>query len=215
MIFVLKKTIILQSYRLKIEHNMPHVHQTLQQKADECLALLRSTQRDKIEDLISHITRMGYFEAPASLRHHRFIGGLVSHSLETYHKAMQLREEKIRNGFTPEQMPEDSVIIAALMHDLCKTDVLRFNPGLRKVYECKSYRGHSQRSVRQVGYSGFQLTPLEEDAILWHMGGERICPDKQTRVAHFQSHPLSDIIRRADRQSIGESTSRHHPGRHR
>ena len=47
--------------------NMKHIHKTLQQKTDECLALLRSTNRDKIENLISHITRMGYFEAPASL----------------------------------------------------------------------------------------------------------------------------------------------------
>ena len=62
-----------------------HIHQTLQQKTDECLALLRSTKRDKIEDLITYITKMGYFVAPGSLKHHRFEGGLVSHSLETYH----------------------------------------------------------------------------------------------------------------------------------
>jgi hypothetical protein len=36
-----------------------HIHKTIQQKTDECLALLRSTNRDKIEDLIRHITRMG------------------------------------------------------------------------------------------------------------------------------------------------------------
>ena len=61
---------------------MMHIHKTLQQKKEECLSLLRSTGRDKIEDLITHITRMGYFEAPGSLKHHRFVGGLLSHSLE-------------------------------------------------------------------------------------------------------------------------------------
>ncbi len=71
---------------------MVHIHKTLEQKKEECLALLRSTKRDKIEDLINYITNMGYFEAPGSLKHHRFVGGLVSHSLETYHKAMELRE---------------------------------------------------------------------------------------------------------------------------
>ena len=45
---------------------MEHIHKTVQQKKDECIALLCSTKRDKIEDLISHITRMGYFEAPGS-----------------------------------------------------------------------------------------------------------------------------------------------------
>ena len=105
-----------------------HQHQTNEQKKAECLALLRSTNRPKIEDLINHITTMGYFEAPGSLKHHRFVGGLLSHSLETYHKAMELREAKIREGFLPDQMPVDSIIIAALMHDLCKADVLRYNP---------------------------------------------------------------------------------------
>ena len=158
---------------------------------------------------------MGYFEAPGSLKHHRFIGGLVSHSLETYYNAIELREEKIREGFTPDQMPEDSVIIAALMHDLCKADVLRFNTKLRKVYVCKGYNGHSQRSVRQVGYSGFHLTQAEKEAILWHMGGKHIYPNKQDRVDYYQSHPLSDIIRRADGNSIGESKRRHHPNKSR
>ena len=188
-----------------------HINKTIEQKTDECLALLRSTKRDKIEDLINYITRMGYFEAPGSLKHHRFIGGLVSHSLETYHKAMELRIDKILKGFSLDQMPEESVIIAALMHDLCKADVLRYCSETHKVYICKNYNGHSERSVRQVDYSGFILAPLEKEAILWHMGGERRCPDKQKRVEYFRSHPLSDIIRRADGKSIGESKRRHHP----
>ena len=68
MIVVLKKPIILQSYQLKIEHNMPHVHQTLQQKAGECLALLRSTKRDKIEDLIRRADGQSIGESTS--RHH-------------------------------------------------------------------------------------------------------------------------------------------------
>ena len=186
-----------------------HIHKTLMQKTDECINLLRSTKRDGVEDLIRHITRMGYFEAPGSLRHHRFVGGLVIHSLETYHKAMELREEKISKGFPPEQIPVDSVIIAALMHDLCKADVLRYNSEQHRVYECKGHRGHGTRSVRQVGYSGFRLTPMEEDAILWHMGGRRICQDYEKRQLFFKSHPLSDIIHKADRKSIAESQRRH------
>ena len=87
---------------------MMHIHKTLQQKKEECLSLLRSTGRDKIEDLVTHVTRMGYFEAPGSLKHHRFVGGLLSHSLETYYKAMDLRDEKIRKGVSPDQMPSAS-----------------------------------------------------------------------------------------------------------
>ena len=187
-----------------------YVHKTLEQKTEECVKLLRSTNRDKIEDLIKFITRMGYFKAPGSLKHHRFVGGLVSHSLETFHKALLLREKKIQEGFDPSKMPTDSVIITALLHDVCKADVLRINKETRKAYVCKGYKGHSERSVRQVGYSGFVLTSAEKDAILWHMGGKNREPDKQKRGDHFKSNPLSDIIYKADKQSIGEAKRRHH-----
>ena len=190
-----------------------HIPKTLEEKKEECLSLLRSTNRENIEALISHITKMGYFEAPASLNHHRFTGGLVSHSLETYHKAMTLRDEKIREGYDASQMPVESVIIAALLHDVCKADALRYNPVRRCAYRCKKTSGHSERSVRQIGYSGFHLTPWEKDAILWHMGGKRRCPDRQQRIEHFLTHPLSDIIHKADGQSIKEAKRRHHPNR--
>lgn len=184
-----------------------HIHKTIEEKKAECVALLRSTGRNDIELLISHIERMGYFIAPGSKEHHRFEGGLVSHSLETFKKAMELREAKIAAGVDADLMPEASVIIAALMHDLCKADALRFAAASRTVYSVKKTHGHSSRSVRQVGYSGFRLTNDEKDAILWHMGGKRMKEDKST---HFKTHPLADIIYHADKKSIGEAKARHH-----
>ena len=191
-----------------------HVQKTLKQKVEECLALLRSTKRDKIEDLIAHITRMGYFEAPGSIQHHRFVGGLVSHSLETHHKALQLRDEKIQKGFDSSEMPDDSIIITALMHDLCKADTLRYSHTLHRTIELK-HTDHSARSVRQIEKSGFQLTSAEKEAILWHMGGKKKEKDLQKRLAYFKSHPLSDIIYWADKKSIGESKRRHHSKKNR
>ena len=93
-----------------------------------------------------------------------------------------------------------------------KSFVLRYNQESRRVYICKSSRGHSERSVRQVGYSGFQLTQSEKEAILWHMGGKRRCPNEQQRKDYFESHPLCYIIHRADYKSIREQR-RHHPER--
>lgn len=183
---------------------------SLAQKKEECINLLRSTNRDHIDDLIAYITRIGYFIAAGSLNHHRFEGGLLSHSLETYHKALELRQQKIDKGCDPTSMPLDSVIIAALMHDLCKADALRFNSQTREVDEIKETHGHSARSVRQVGYSTFRLTPNERDAILWHMGGHR---SVESRSSHFKTHPLADIIFNADKESIHESKLRHHRNR--
>ena len=191
-----------------IIHTMTnHIHRSLQEKEAECKGLLRSTGRPGIEGLISHIERMGYFMAPGSENHHRFEGGLVSHSLETYKKAMELRERKIKSGVDASLMPQESVIIAALMHDICKADALRFNASTRKVYKVKNTNGHSARSVRQVGYSHFVLTKDEEDAILWHMGGSHLPGNMKD---HFKSHPLADIIYHADRKSIHEASQRHH-----
>lgn len=184
-----------------------YIHKSLQEKKEECKELLLSTKRPKIEDLIKYIDNMGYFVAPGSLSHHRFEGGLVSHSLETYHKAMELRGEKIAQGVDPNAMPEESVIIAALLHDLCKADALRYSKETRKSFVVKKTHGHSMRSVRQIGYSGFVLTNAEKDAILWHMGGKRLSGDKNE---HFRTHPLADIIHRADGKSINEASRRHH-----
>lgn len=183
-----------------------YIHKSLKEKEAECKALLLSTGRPKVEALISHIERMGYFIAPGSLKHHRFEGGLVSHSLETYHKAMELRAERIAHGGNPDSMPEESVIIATLMHDLCKADALRYSKETHKSYSVKKTHGHSARSVRQVGYSGFELTPAEKDAILWHMGGSKFPEDKHD---HFRKHPLAAIVFYADKSSIAEASLRH------
>ena len=189
---------------------MKHIHKSLEEKKEECIRLLRSTNRPHIDDLISFISHMGYFVAPGSYTHHRFKGGLVSHSLETYYEAMALREQKIKEGFSSESMPEESVIISALMHDLCKADTIRYNDEQRKVCRVKKARGHSRRSVCKVGEAKFRLTEDEKNAILWHMGGRHIYEDKQKRIEFFQNNPLSDIIRKADGSSIGKSKKRHH-----
>lgn len=191
----------------KHQNRIMSIHKSLKGKKEECVALLLSTQRPKIEALISHIERMGYFIAPGSLNHHRFEGGLLSHSLETYHKAMELRQVRIDRGMDAELMPKESVIIAALMHDLCKADALRYSRESRRSYEVKKTHGHSARSVRQVGYSGFELTSAERDAILWHMGGRRF---KEDRIEHFKRNPLAEIIYYADKKSIREASLRHH-----
>jgi len=176
---------------------------------EACLEMLRQTGRPGMEELIAHITEMGYFIAPGSVKHHGFVGGLMCHSLETYYKAMEMREEKINQGIPEESMPVNSVVITALLHDLCKADSLRYDTesGTVKVHNCGA--GHGRRSVQQIRASGFELTEDERDAIRWHMGGQSICADADKRQEHFDSHPLSDIIQRADKISIGEWRHRH------
>ena len=51
---------------------------------DEFIELLRSTNREGVEDLLEGLEKIGFFTAPASATHHLNIeGGLVQHSLNT------------------------------------------------------------------------------------------------------------------------------------
>lgn len=51
---------------------------------DKFIELLRSTNREGVEDLLEGLEKIGFFAAPASSTHHLNIeGGLVQHSLNT------------------------------------------------------------------------------------------------------------------------------------
>lgn len=182
-------------------------------QVEEFKGWLRSTNRPGIEKLIAHLEKMGFFIAPGSMSHHRFVGGLVCHSLEVFHKALKLREERIRRGVSPKLMPIDSLKICCLLHDVCKADAIRYDSVNRRVLVVKQTHGHSARSVRQIGYSGFVLTEEEKDAILWHMGGMHFT-EKFTssytfqqilRIRHLKEHPLSYLTYWADRKSLSET----------
>ena len=58
---------------------------------EEIISLLRSTNRDGIEKLISYLSKHDYFTAPASTKYHlSCAGGLAQHSLNVYYNMMQL-----------------------------------------------------------------------------------------------------------------------------
>ena len=81
--------------------------------------LLRSTEREGIEELIEFIRKSDFYTAPASTKYHScHEGGLLEHTLNVYDRLIikfndELWKSKVDVG-------EDSLIIAALLHDLCK-----------------------------------------------------------------------------------------------
>ena len=81
--------------------------------------LLRSTNREGIENLISFIQKSDFYTAPASTRFHScHEGGLLEHSLYVYDRFVakftdDLWAEKVN-------VSRDSLIIIALLHDLTK-----------------------------------------------------------------------------------------------
>ena len=182
-----------------------------------CLELLRSTGREGIEDMIIELEKMGYFTAPASSHYHlNEEGGLVQHSLNTYDAAMVVWEGM--KQFRPKlgsEVTRNNIIIAALLHDICKCDVYKKNTKMKRGIfgtreESSSYTvsyndfpmGHGEKSVILALAGGLELYDSEMVAIRWHMGAWRLNQDdneeKQCYKAASQKFPLVTIIQTAD-----------------
>ena len=93
----------------------------------EFVEILKATERENIDYVIEDLEDLGFFEAPASCKnHYNFEGGLVEHSLNVYKVARMLKEEmgKLRPDVV-NRIPDDSIAIAALLHDVCKADIYK------------------------------------------------------------------------------------------
>ena len=152
------------------------------QQRDEIIALLTSTQRQGMDKVISYLDNSGYFTAPSSKdRHHNWEGGLAQHCLGTC---------KIALGRYP-YLPKESIIIATLLHDLCKARQFAVDSHGR-IYERRLHiHGHGRRSVRLIENIRFRLTGEEYLAIQSHMHE----PTK--------GHPLWKAVYTSDRIDAG------------
>lgn len=93
------------------------------------IELLRSTKREGIEKLIDFLEKTDFFTAPASTRFHSsYEGGLLQHSLNVYDCLAGLGtttvdvQEFQAAGMRLDSIPQESIIIVALLHDLCKVN---------------------------------------------------------------------------------------------
>ena len=183
----------------------------------EFLDLLRSCKRDGIDDVINDLEEWGFFDAPASAGHHLNVkGGLVLHSLNTCKAALKVWEGMKQLEPTLErEVPRDSVILASLLHDVCKTDI--YQPTTKRkrnamgVYEDVpgynvSYKnfpmGHGEKSLVLLLCSGLELTDAEMLAIRWHMGmfdvGENGSTNRYSFFTASDKSALVSIVHAAD-----------------
>ena len=147
-------------------------------------SLLRSTGRKGVENVLTELNRLGFFNAPASSSFHlNEPGGLVLHSLNVcsaarsiYAMACALNPSRLAN------LTENSVIVAALLHDVCKAEIYKpttkrkklpsgewvDEPGYTIDYSTLPV-GHGEKSVIRLLQMGFELTDEEIAAIRWHM----------------------------------------------
>lgn len=185
---------------------------------DEFIELLRSTNREGVEDLLVALEDMGFFTAPASSNHHLNVeGGLVEHSLNTCKAALMVWEGMI--GLEPglaKEVERESVIIASLLHDVCKSDIYFRTIKKRKTAlgtweDSEGYKvsyknfpmGHGEKSVILLLCNGIALTDDEMLAIRWHMGAWGINMNSYEDQRCFDTsqklYPLVTIIQAADK----------------
>ena len=173
----------------------------------------------------THITREGadrfldyllstsdFAVAPASTRFHgAYEGGLLEHSLNVYDCLVDyLSRQRVKDTYGM-AYTDESVAIAALLHDVCKTNC--YKKGTRNVkdergvwqtvptyeFDDKLPYGHGEKSVYII--SGYmKLTREEAFAIRYHMGFSST-DDARNVSAAFEMFPLAFALSVADSEA--------------
>jgi hypothetical protein len=137
-----------------------------------------------MENVIERLEELGFFKAPASTKFHlNYEGGLLEHSMNVCDIALELRVLmlKKKDGLD-DALPKESVIIAALLHDVFEADV--YKPAIKRQKNehgvwCDVWGydvdysifplGHGEKSVIWLLQNGLKMTENEIMAIRWHM----------------------------------------------
>ena len=173
---------------------------------EKFIELLKSTNRPGIEDLISFLEKTDFFTAPASTRFHgSFEGGLVKHSLKVY----EILDYKAKNNVLKLEIPDDTIKIVSLLHDICKlnfykVDYRNAKNALGEWEKVPYYTiddtipyGHGEKSVMMIS-EYIKLTPEEKYSIRWHMGYTKPKELYNTIGAAYKKYPLALMMHEAD-----------------
>lgn len=187
------------------------------------IELLKSTNREGVDDLIEYLEGTDFFKAPASTKYHcDFEGGLCQHSLNVYDNIMKLSKEFDLG------IPLDSLTIVSLLHDISKVDFYEESFQNRKLYTpsgskydaggrydwvtIKTYKvkepelrllagDHGYNSVFIIeGY--IKLSPEEKIAILNHHAGmdNNFCNRDLNSI--YDRYTISPLLHLADMASV-------------
>ncbi len=184
---------------------------------------LSAVDRKGMDQVLSKLEELGFYDAPASTRFHLSSkGGLLEHSLNVYEAALFIREQAIqRRPGLESDLPLDSVAICSLLHDTCKADIYVKSFVNRKNAngfwdKCMGYTtdymsglplGHGEKSVIMLLSWGLELKPEEMMAIRWHMTAWDLpmqSPEhKESLNAAKARTPLVSLIQLADGAATG------------
>ena len=170
------------------------------------LSILTKVKREGIENLINFLEQTDFYTAPASTRFHgNFEGGLVEHSIKVY----EILKHKVETNIEKLQIPEESIIIIGLLHDIVKTNFYKIDDRNAKnalgVWEKVPYYtvddtipyGHGEKSVMMIT-EYMNLTPEEKYSIRWHMGFTEAKEQYTTLGLAYKKYPLALLTHEAD-----------------
>jgi len=142
---------------------LPSSFADIEENDSQIVALLSFVKRTGVDDLLDYLQNSDYYTAPASTRFHSVSrGGLVQHSLNV------TREFSKENAKWKNPLPQDSVLICGILHDLCKVGAYKETcRGYEKIKELPE--GHAKISISRAS-EFIELTPVETSIILYHMG---------------------------------------------
>ena len=194
---------------------------TIDKNKERFIALCKEhIQREGIDKLLAYLEKSDFFTAPSSASFHlNEAGGLCLHSINVFETAVKLYEHialpAIQNDTSPftEEIPMESIAIAALLHDLCKVKFYHRTQRWKKDekgqwvsypgYELKDDFpfGHGEKSCLMISWY-MRLKPEEMLAIRWHMGmfdmAENGTSQRYAYYAATDKCALVNIIQAAD-----------------
>lgn len=185
--------------------------------------LLTSVKRDGIDKLLEFIRKSDFYTAPASTRYHScHEGGLLEHSLNVANCLLNKLNNPVWANILNE-VGRESLIISALLHDICKTYFYGVEMKNKKVYsdhgkksdnngrfdwetvpsyvvDDKIPYGHGECSVMMIE-EFMKLKPVERYTIRWHMGFTEPKENWNTLSAAIKKYPLILALHQADVES--------------
>lgn len=186
-------------------------------------AEMARVKRPGVDKLMDYIRKSDFYTAPASTKFHLSCeSGLLQHSLNVLDALRGLLDENQVNedgtemwfyivaGHPVIQISDESLIIIALLHDICKTYF--YSISTRNVKNEKTGKwekvpfytvndlmplGHGPKSAMLVK-NYIKLTSEEMYAIWWHMGFTDQNTDTLSLTAAIQKYPIIWALHTAD-----------------
>lgn len=170
-------------------------------------------KREGAEALLSFLTdHSDFFTAPASTKFHgAYEGGLVDHSLNVYDCLVDILSRPRMTDLYGIRYSDESIAVAALLHDLCKVNFYKTSFRNAKdengkwvsvpyyTIEDSLPYGHGEKSV-YIASGYMRLTRDEAFAIRYHMGFSG--PEDANQVGRaLEMFPLAYALVMADMEA--------------